>query len=94
MTYPYQCKENNVYFVLKKVCRLYRMRHHEGATLYKQKYPLAFRCPNAHCEPMIWLVDVFTVYSQTELTTSPRATHPYLTRAVLFRPCIRFQIVY
>lgn len=26
------------------------------------------------------------------ITTSPRATHPYLTRTVFYRPCIRFQL--
>jgi hypothetical protein len=43
------------------------MRHHEGATLYKQKIATGISVPKRTLEPMIWLVDVFTVYIQTDI---------------------------
>ena len=42
------------------------MRLHEGATLDSRRLSTGISVPKRTLEPMIWLVDVFTVYSQTE----------------------------
>ena len=43
------------------------MRHHEGASLIMLKIATGISVPKRTLEPMIWLVDVFTGYSQTDL---------------------------
>ena len=43
------------------------MRLHEGASLIMLKISTGISVPKRTLEPMIWLVDVFTVYNQTEI---------------------------